>query len=107
MIDLKIIEETISELEAEDTSFQQCERLSWLYTVRDHIKTPEAPAYVNEPQSIEERITEHTEGSEFMEAASGVSYPALMKILDDHMEAMKVVHPKEYESVMSKIRELR
>jgi len=46
-------------------------------------------------------------GSEFLEAASGVSYPALMKILDEHMAALAVVNPKQYQAVLQRIRELR
>lgn len=103
MIDLKEIEETIREYEEADTSIRQCEILAALYAVRDRHKTPTIKAVEVEP----EHITEATEGSEFMEASSGVSYKALMEILNEHMEAMRVVHPKEYDSVMMKIRELR
>ena len=98
MIDLETIEREICELEARgDTTYSICERLSWLYVVRDHLR----------PVREEARTTQDLHGSEFLEAASGVSYPALMRILDDHMSALQVVQPKEYESVMDKIRYLR
>ena len=98
MIDLETIEREIRELEARgDTTYSICERLSWLYVVRDHLR----------PVREEARTTQGLSGSEFLEAASGVSYPALMRILDDHMSALQVVQPREYESVMDKIRYLR
>lgn len=98
MIDLETIEREIRELEARgDTTYSICERLSWLYICRDHLR----------PVREEARTTQDLRGSEFLEAASGVSYPALMRILDDHMSALQVVQPREYESVMEKIRYLR
>lgn len=96
MISLDIIEREIRELEARgETTYAQCERLSWLYICRDHLK-PEA----------EERRTQRLGGSEFLEACGNVSYPALMQILDEHMSAIKVVYGNEYERVLQAIRAL-
>ena len=97
MVSLETIEREINELEARgETTYSLCERLSWLYTVRDHL-LPEA----------REKRTQELSGSEFLEACNGVSYPALMKVLDEHMSAMKLLFANEYEGVMSKIRALR
>ena len=96
MISLETIEREISELEARETSYKVCERLAWLYTVRDHLL----------PKQKDE-VTTYLSGSEFLEVASGVSYPALMQVLNDHMQALSVLQPKVYESVLSKIRDLR
>lgn len=97
MIDLETIEREIKELEARgDTTYSLCERLSWLYIVRDHI----VPSY-------EDPKTQYMRGSEFLELASGVGYDSLMRIIDEHMDAVRLVQPREYESVMSKIRALR
>lgn len=102
MIDLESIERTISDLEStRDTSFRLCERLAWLYIVRDHLKgttTPEQPS---------QSVTGAYNGSEFLEAAATVSVDELMGVLDEHMEALKVVHPKEYTSVIGRIKALR
>lgn len=38
MVSIEIIEEEILDLEKRDTSYTVCERLAWLYTVRDHLK---------------------------------------------------------------------
>lgn len=98
MIDLETIEREINELEARgDTTYSICERLSWLYVVRDHLR----------PVREETRTTQELSGSDFLEVASGVGYPALMRILDEHMSALQVVQPKEYDLVMGKIRQLR
>ena len=41
MIDLKEIEEEIRCLEDGETSYANIQKLSWLYTVRDHYVAPE------------------------------------------------------------------
>lgn len=41
--------------------------------------------------------------SEFVEAASAAPFGGLMEVLDEHMSAIKLAYPKEYELVMRKI----
>lgn len=97
MISLDVIEKEIRELEARgETTYAQCERLSWLYTCRDHLK-PET----------REKATQELSGSDFLEACSGVSYPALMRVIDEHMSAISVVQRNEYERVLAAIKALR
>ena len=97
MISLETIEREIDEIEARsDTTYRTCERLAWLYIVRDHLRPTRA-----DPR------TQALEGSEFLEACSGVSYPAMMQVLDAHMSALAVVQPREYEAIMGRLRALR
>lgn len=99
MIDLETIEREIQEIEAtRDTTYKTCERLAWLYIVRDHLRPMAIPS---------DHRTQTISGSEFLEAASNVSYPALMGILDEHMSALAVVNPKQYQAVMQRIRSLK
>lgn len=98
MIDLAEIEETIDKfITTHDTSFYTCSKLADMFIVLDHLR-PERP---------DDRATQDLRGSEFLEASSGVSYPALMGILNDHMEALRVVQPREYQAVIDRIRSLR
>lgn len=98
MVDLDIVEREIHDLEARgDTTYSLCERLAWLYIVRDHLRPTEGAG--NDTQILT--------GSEFLEACSGVPYPMLMQILDEHMSGMKIVYPREYENVLAKVRALR
>lgn len=96
MISLETIEREIDELESRETTYRVCERLSWLYVVRDHL-LPTKRGYEQ---------TQQLTGSEFLEAASGVSYPALMKVLDEHMSALAVVNRRQYDSIIDRIRSL-
>lgn len=97
MISLETIEREIDELESRETTYRVCERLSWLYTVRDHLL----------PRQMGYEETQQMSGSDFLEAASGVSYPALMKVLDEHMSALSVVNRKQYDAILGRIRSLR
>lgn len=100
MVSIETIEQEIIELEKRDTSYAVCERLAWLYTVRDHLKAKEMPV------AVDARKTGKLAGSEFLDAASEVDYTELMKILDNHMACIKTVCPKEYDAVVSQIRML-
>ena len=46
------------------------------------------------------------DGSEFLSVASGVNVSNLLTVLDEHMDVIKLLHPKEYETLIQKIREL-
>ena len=92
MVSLDIIEREISELEARETSYAVCERLCWLYTVRDHMVA-----------KMQEEAVGALGGSEFLKAVSGVPLQSLLKVMDEHMEALKTVYPREYEAVMRRI----
>lgn len=96
MLSLETVEQEILELEKRDTTYAVCERLAWLYVVRDHMTR-------REPEAV---TTSLTSGSEFLEAASGVDYASLMGIMDEHMSCIRTVCPKEYEAVLSRIRSL-
>ena len=96
MVSLETIEREIDELESRETSYRVCERLAWLYTVRDHIMPKRA-----------DELTDRMTGSEFLEASSGVSYRELMGVLNEHMQALSLLQPKVYDAIISKIRGLR
>lgn len=98
MIDLETIEREISELETRDTSYKLCERLSWLYTVRDHLK-PQA--------SGDSALLPRMGGSDFLESASGKNCKDVLKIVDEHLETIRMLYPKTYDSVIERIRQLR
>lgn len=68
-----------------------------MYTVLDHLR----------PKGGNAAVTDELHGSEFLEACSGVPYPSLMQVLDEHVSALRVVQPREYEALMGRIRALR
>lgn len=97
MISLDKVEESILELERGDTCFSVCEKLASLYTVRDHLRGYQAAA----PAAID------LDGSsDFLRAVNGKNPEAVLPIIDGLMDAVRVLHPGMYDSVMDKISEL-
>lgn len=100
MVSVEDIDREILELERRETSYAVVERLCWLYVVRDHLE--------GAPSGERKAATTGKLGdTEFLVAASMVPLSDLMAVLDEHMEAIRVVCPREYESVVAKIRALR
>lgn len=97
MINLNEIDKAILDLENHDTTFATCEKLAWLYIVRDHLTQTE--------KSIE--ITSERTDSDFLIASSRVPISNLLEILNEHMQVIKVLIPKEYDAVITKINKLK
>lgn len=100
-MNIEEIKKEIAELERADTNYPNVQRLSWLYTVYDHMAADKAPIVANKVQSIMP-----TYQGEFGEVVSGVSIDGLMQILSEHMEVIKLLYPKEYQAVLQRIREI-
>jgi hypothetical protein len=100
MVDLETIEREISELEARQPSYKLCERLSWLYIVRDHLQEKMYPP--DGKTALKTALS----GSEFLDAANGKPYEDVMRIVNEHMETIKMLYPKTFESMVQRIREL-
>lgn len=45
-------------------------------------------------------------GSDFLESASGKSCKDVLKVVDEHLETIKLLYPKTYSALVDKIREL-
>ena len=94
MLSLEEVERTILELEKRDTTYATCERLAWLYIVHDHL----TQRIVQEKSRAAEM-----EGSPFLAACSGAEIAEILRVMDEHMDALRVVYPNEYEAVIRKI----
>ena len=94
MLSIEEVERTILELEKRDTTYATCERLAWLYIVHDHL----TQRIVQEKARAAEM-----EVSPFLAACSGAEIAEILRVMDEHMEALRVVYPKEYEAVIRKI----
>ena len=92
------VERTILELEKRDTTYATCERLAWLYIVHDHL----TQRIVQEKARASE-----IEGSPFLSACSGAEISEILRVVNEHMEAVRVIYPKEYEAVVKRIAALK
>lgn len=104
MISLDKIEQEIIELESmRDTSFAACNRLSVLYICRDELRSRMGGGASPAPAS--ERVSDLS-GSEFLEAVSGKDAASVLSVMDEHMEAVRILYPREYEAVVGRLRSL-
>ena len=100
MVSLETIEREISELETRETTYATCERLAWLYIVRDHLHERVYPS--EGKAALESALS----GSDFLEAANGRPYEDVMRVVDEHMETIRTLYPKTYDSIVERIRQL-
>lgn len=110
-MDIDEINTHIHKLKCGSTDWQSVEKLAALCTVRNELS--EAESRENSPSPRPEPVMQmeystrpQEQQSEFVEAASSVPFGGLMQVLDEHMKAIKLVYPKEYELVMRKISDL-
>lgn len=97
MLNIEEINKTILDLEQHDTTYTVCEKLAWLYIVRDHLTGQQQKQPV--PLSV-------SGDSEFLQAVDGKESTAAWSIMDDLMDTLKAAYPKAYNSVMRKMMEL-
>lgn len=106
-MDIVEINEHIRKLKFEETNWQSVEKLAALCTVRNELdpkQQPETQMQAIPPASYPAAYSMAAEPkSDFVEAASAVPFGGLMQVLDEHMNAIKIAYPKEYELVMKKI----
>lgn len=106
-MDIVEINEHIRKLKCEETNWQSVEKLAALCTVRDELEEAHAPKTQTQalpPATYTAAYSTAAEPqSDFVAAASSVPFGGLMQVLDRHMNAIKLVYPKEYELVMRKI----
>ena len=104
-MDIVEINEHIRKLKCEETNWQSVEKLAALCTVRDELEEAHAPETQTQalPPATYAAAYSTAAESDFVAAASSVPFGGLMQVLDRHMNAIKLVYPKEYELVMRKI----
>lgn len=107
-MDIDEINTHIHKLKCGSTDWQSVEKLAALCTVRNELEEKQAPAETQTralpPTDYPEAYSTAAEPqSDFVAAASSVPFGGLMQVLDEHMKAIKLVYPKEYELVMRKI----
>lgn len=95
MLSLEKIEKEIAELENRNTCYSVCEKLAWLYIVKDHM-------FNNANDKFESDI--FSSDNEFYEFANYLEKDKLIKVLSEHMEKLKVLHPNEYYEIIEALK---
>ena len=94
------IRNEIEMMEQADTTWQNIQRLAWLYTVHDHMADGRHPIIAHEVRTV---MPDYA--GEFGKAVSGASIDDIMNVLSEHMAVIKILHPKEYQAVIERISE--
>ncbi len=94
------LEQEIARLENSDTTYANCEKLSVLYAVRDGLPASERQFRQTEAYSYAADAK-----TEFGAILARCSIPDVLPILEEHFEAIKAVHPREYNAVVRQIKE--
>lgn len=94
MISVEELDRAILEHESRDTTYANCERLAWLYIVRDHITgyQPRQPV----PVDVDGE-------SEFLRAVHGRDSVRVWVLIDELMDTIAVVNPRLYDAVIRRI----
>ena len=110
MIDLREIDETIDELKRHGNSIQAAERLAMLYIAREYMSKENAAQTMQEyaqaavPKTQARVSTKRT--SEFLTACDGAPIEGILDVLDEHMEVIRLLYPKEYDAIVKRIEEM-
>ena len=84
MLNLDEIEQEISKIESGETTYINLQKLTYLYTVRDH-------------------FTKVSGETEFLRAVSGLSTDKVYAIMDGLMTELSTVNPAVYNRTMRKL----
>lgn len=107
MLDRKEIDGEIAKWEALESSYPNYFKLATLYTVRDHMDAESRPlegvGYSTAAAPPRTETVDVYGDSEFLQAIAGKDMGAVMGILDDLMDTLRVVNERAYNGVMRKI----
>ena len=111
MITEKDLRAAIAECQgARNPNANTCIKLAAFYTILNNLY----PEKVEEPVDIgystmpsyDEYVPQIRSDSEFVNACSQKDIVAVLEVLDEHMEAIKLLYPKEYDSIIEKIKNI-
>jgi len=99
-MNLSEINKEIDYLEHNASSYSDCEKLSVLYNIKNNLAQ-------DRPSSKAMSYSSAPAASEFLAVAQALDAETLLSVLDEHMDVVRVVFPKEYNAVIQKLKELR
>lgn len=95
--------DAIEELEMSPATFQNAEKLATFYTLYDHLYVQREP--VSRIESINEVIVDDYGDSEFLQAVAGKRSDDIWMVMDELLDAVKILQPKLYRATIDKLKE--
>lgn len=101
MIDERELLDTINQLLEEPVSITDCSKIASLMIVHDHLYG-EVPRGRDSRESIE--IIRTDQSSVFLKAANNKEATMVMAIMDELMDAVKILQPRIYDEVIARLK---
>lgn len=96
--------DAIRDLQSKTPTYATCEKLATFYTLLSSLYSDNTQGY---SYSSAVSVFDDGSGSEFREAISGKNVDKVIDVLDEHMDVIKLLFPKEYMAVIRKIDEVQ
>lgn len=105
MITEKDLTDAIRECESEPITPNKVSKLADFYIIYEHLfGQPVDTAYSYAPQA--EKVIYTDGGNEFLQAVNGKDTEKVVAIIDELMEAVKILQPRMYDGVIYRISEI-
>lgn len=105
MITERELLDAIRECEAEPITPNKVSKLADFYTIYDHLFGMPYEAAYSYANQIEKTISV-TGDSDFMKAVNGKDAEKVMAVVDELLEAVKVLQPRMYDGVLRRLSEI-
>lgn len=82
-----------------------CQLMASCYTILDHLFPESSRSADIAPVQLYSMAPEPVEtgGSEFVQAARAAGMTRLLDVMDEHMNCIRALYPKEYETIMRRL----
>lgn len=105
MITEKELTDAIRECESEPITPNKVSKLADFYIIYEHLfGQPVDTAYSYAPQA--EKVIYTDGGNEFLQAINGKDTEKVVAIIDELMEAVKILQPRMYDGVICRLSEI-
>lgn len=95
--------DAIEELEMSPATYQNAEKLATFYLLYDHLYVKHEP--MNRIENVQEVTVDSYGDSEFLKAVEGKKSDTMWLLMNELMEAVKVLQPKLYRATLDRMRE--
>ena len=87
--------EAIKEIQSKEPTYANCEKLATFYTILRYLYSED------DGQSHSDGRFAAMNGSEFRKAIAGKDIEKVVEVLDEHMDMIQLLFPKEYKKLIS------
>ena len=99
--------DAIKELQSKAPTYSTCEKLATFYTLLSHLYSDKDKDQQGYSYNTGYMFPSNDQSSDFKKAISGKDIEQVVEILDEHMQVVSLLFPKEYKAVIQKIDEVQ